>query len=198
MKELIPIPEPTDVTGAYETLEPQRRMFVSHFLSSFSVKQAATKAKVPYRTAAYWMTRQDVKNAILEKQNEVAQQCDISYEECLNHLARIARFDHKDYASNFKVSPETGEIGLTLEEFDQMDTSCIQEMSAKVNAQGVPYLVIKPYNKIEALKELLNRLEGTNGDKHLHFHLDKEEAKNKTAAELSSTYQEMVQNAMTR
>jgi len=196
--QLVEINEAKDVTGAYNSLLLARKVFVSNYLAGFSIKQAAKTTKIPYRTAKLWMTRQDVKDAILEKQCEITQKCDITYEECLNQLAKIARFDHKDYASNFSVSPETGDVGVTMEAFDNIDTEAIQELSCKINAQGVPYVVIKPYNKLEALKELLNRLEGTNGDKHIHFHMDKEEARSKTAAELSSNYQELVRNSMTK
>ena len=200
MEELVPVPtEPRDVTGSYSALSPHRQIFVSHFLATWSIKRAAQLSKTPLRTATYWMTLQEVKDAISEKQIDVAQRCDITYEECLNILAKIARFEHSDYASDFRMNLENGEIGLTLEAFDRMDTSVIQEMSCKVNAQGIPYVVIKPYNKLEALKELLTRLQGNmGGEQHLHLHLNSEETKKMSASELSANYQQMVQNAMTK
>lgn len=185
-------------TSAWDLISEQHKIFLSIYMVNNNALKAAERCGVSRRTAWNWLQRDDVNKAMAEKRLEIQQRCEVTIDECLNELAKIAFFKHSDYASNFKVDPESGEIGVTLEEFNEIDTSAIQEMSCKINAQGIPYVVIKPYNKIEALKELLNRLEGTNGDKHVHLHLTPEEMSKMNSKETSSNYQQLVQNAMTK
>ncbi len=166
--------------------------FINLYLLSYNVPRVAKKCGIAKQTAYQWLKRPEVQKAILDRKDSVAQQCDITVQECMNELAKIAFFDHKSYASDFKFDIEAGEFGCTLEDWRNMDTSALQEVSCKVNAQGIPYIVFKPYDKINALKELMNRLEGTNGDKHLHLHLTPEEMKDKSAQEIASDYQQLL------
>lgn len=184
-------------TTAFDKLSEQHKEFVALYLLTYSPKRVADKMRVHWRTTHEWLKREDVNNAIAEKRDEIQQRCDITVEECLNELSKIAFFDHKDYAKAFKKNPENGEFGVDLKEWDEMDTSAIQEMNIKIQ-DGVPIFTMKPYNKLEALKELINRLSGTNGDKHLHLHLKPEDLAKMDSKESSSNYQQLVQNAMTK
>ena len=144
-----------------------------------------------------WLKRKDVDAAIQERREEVQQRCDVTLEECLNELAEIAFFDHKSYATGFQTDPSTGKFGVDLDQWENMNTRAISKMEVKVQ-DGVPIFSMQPYNKVEALKELMNRIEGTNGDKHLHLHLKPEDMAKMDSKESSNNYQQLVQNAMTK
>ena len=179
-----------------EVLNEQRKKFIDYFLLCNSVTRAARKAGVTRRTGHNWLNNAEIKEEIARRVSTVVQTCDITLEECMNELAKIAFFDHKTYATNFEFDIESGQFGCTLEEWDNIDTSALQEISHKVSASGIPYIVFKPYDKVQALKELMNRIEGTSGDKHLHLHLDKEQLKNKSAQEVASEYQQLVKGSL--
>jgi len=176
-------------------LKPEQNAFINCLLLSNNRKMAAQKTGISISTAKNWLKEPNVKREIQNRIQSAKQRCDITLDECLNELGKIAFFDFKDIATDFKHKLQDGELGLTFEEFEDMDTSVIQEMTVKLNAQGIPYIVVKPYNKVEALKELLNRLSGGGGEKHLHLHLSKEDMKGKTAQELAANYQRLVQKS---
>lgn len=169
--------------------------FVNIYLLTCNLSITARKCGIAVNTANKWFQRPEVKDAIVRRQATIAQKCDVTVEECLNELQRIAFFDHKDYLKNFKVDPSSGEYGATLKDFEEMDTRALQEVSCKINAQGIPYVQIKPYNKVDALKELMNRIQGTGGDKHLHLHLNPEEMRNMSTKDATAAYQQLVEKA---
>ena len=179
-------------TSNLPVLTEERKNFVNIYLLTFNVRRAAKKCGVTRMTANNWLHRPEVKTEIQRRSALVAQECDVTVSECMNELARIAFFNYKDCIKNFKVDPESGDLGMTLDDWEDMDTSALQEIACRVNAQGIPYVTIKPYDKVAALKEILNRLDGIKDENHLHLHLTKEELKGKSAQEVSSAYQQMV------
>lgn len=182
---------------SYDSLDEEKRLFVDIYLMNFNILRAANKIGVPVGTARCWLKHKDIKLAIQDRKRDIQQKCDITLEECLNELAKIAFYDHKDATKNIVYDEETKMLKIDMEAWEDVDTSAIQEFYIKQDGNGKPYVVFKPYNKLDALKELMNRLEGTNGDKHLHLHMTKDEMGNLSSKENSNVYQQLVQNAMT-
>jgi hypothetical protein len=184
--------------GRYQTTEhltENEQIFVNIYPLTYNVYLTARKCGITNKTAFKYLRKPAVKAAIATVTEKVAQRCEVTAEECMNELYKIAFFDHKSYLEKFSPDPENGEMGIKLKDLEEMDTSALQEISVKVSG-GIPYIVAKPYNKVEALKELMNRLQGTNGDRHLHLHLSPEEMKKVSAQEAASTYQQLVQKAI--
>lgn len=170
----------------YPGVTIQEHSFVLGYLMTHNVKDAAKKASISVPTAKEWLKKQPIKRMILSKAKEIEQVADVTIAECVNELKKIAFFDHKDYLKDFNKD------FIELKDFEDMDTSGIQSMNVKLNAKGDAYVEIKPYNKIEALKELLLHLKGYQGPSSVHLHINEETAKNLTSQEISAEYHTIV------
>jgi len=180
----------------YDLLEDEKKLFVDLYLLNLNVIRTANKMGLPLRTAKSWLKHKGIKEAIECRKRDIQQKCDITLEECLNELAKIAFFDHKQVTKNITFDEKTKELKVDMEAWEDMDTSAIEDFYIKQDKDGKPFISFKPYSKLDALKELMNRLEGTNGDKHLHLHMTNEEMSKMNSKENSNTYQQLVHNAM--
>jgi len=178
-KQMSPVPE----CGLEE------HAFVMSFLLDQNRAAAARRCGICDKTARKWLQKPGVQALITRKAREIEQVCDVTLAECLNELKKIAFFKHQEYAKDFKFEVEEGCLGVTLEDFKDMDTSAIASMNMKVNSQGVPYVEIRPYNKIEALKELIAHLKGYQGPSSVHLHINSADAKKMSAQEIAARYQ---------
>lgn len=160
--------------------------FVISYLMDHNVRQAAKRCGITTAAAHRILKKRPVQNMILKKAKEIEEVADITIEQCVNELKRIALFDHKDYLKDFKDGQ------MTLKDFEEMDTRGIQSMNIKVNNEGVPMVEIKPYDKVSALKELLSHLKGYKGPQQVHFHFTDEQAQKMSGQEVTARYQQIV------
>jgi hypothetical protein len=183
---------PAEKLPMIDNLPINKHKFACSFLMDLNVKFAAKRCGIKVTKARAWLKDPDVVNFISEKGKEYEQKCDVTIEQCLNELKKPAFFTWDEIADDFKVELEAGKVGITLKDFNDMDTSAIQSLNCKINAQGVPYVEVKPYDKLEALKLLIDNLKGYQGPKSVHIHLDSEKVKNMTSQEISANYQLIV------
>jgi len=194
MKQVTPMDLQNELSP-FPGVKPKDFEFAMNYLLDGHVVMAAKRAGIAKSTAHQILKKPAVKKLLLAKGREVEQRCDITIDECLNELKKIAFAKPSDFMTNFEFDVEAGNIGMTLEDFKDIDTSAIESMNQKIGSGGIPYVEIKLYNKITALKELIGHLKGHVAPKELHIHLTKEQAKSKTAQEISADYQLLVDEA---
>jgi len=174
-------------------LTDREKEFVSTFLLTGIIRKTAEVMGISEIRAHVFHRRPQVQKALIAKRNEVAQRCDITLNEVMNELQRIAFFDHKSYLKKLQYDTKNGDYEMVLRKLEEMDTRALSEITFKKKNKGGYEIGIKAYNKMDALKELANRLQGTNGDKHLHLHLDQEKFKDMTSKEAAAAYMSRVQ-----
>ena len=174
-------------------LSPPEAKYIATYLVNFDKKAAAKAAGVKYATGNKYLYRPHVKRYLKEHAKAIQEKCELTVEDVVNELKKIAFFKHSEYAEDFQMDVERGNIGVTMKEFENIDTSAIASMNAKINAQGIPYVEIKPYNKVEALKIILDHIKGYQGPTDVHFHL--EDNKDMSAQEVAAKYQVMIQES---
>jgi len=172
-----------------------KKHFALNYLMDFNMAFACRRVGIARKTGMNWLKEKSVQDFIAENQAIVAQKCNITQEEVLNELSKIAFFDHKSYMTDLNFEVEEGSIGITLEQYDMIDFSAVQSVIAKTDKMGVPFIEIKPYNKVEALKQLLEWFKNSKIAENVHFHITREDLKNRSAQEITKDYHNMVQNA---
>ena len=161
--------------------------FITAYLLDFNVESAARTANISSRSGHRYLAKDYIQEYLKEHSKQLQEKCDVTLEQVVKELAKVAFFDHKSYLEAFD------ENGMTLKDFKNMDTSSISSMIIKKNALGIPTVEIKPYNKVDALKTLLDHLKGYQGPTDVHFHAESEEAKKMTSQEIAAKYQIMIQ-----
>lgn len=174
----------------YPKVTPQQHSFVLSYLLDFSIKDACKRVGISSATGTNWLKLAPIRKMIQQKAKDVEQIADVTIAQVVNELKRVAFFDHKDYMKDFKATSKSA--GVTLKDFEDMDTRAIQSMNVKVNAKGKSFVEIKPYNKVDALKELLAHLKGHQGPSSVHLHITEDMAKRMSSQEIAADYQTIV------
>jgi phage terminase small subunit len=174
----------------YKEVTPAQHKFVLAYLIDFNVSKAAKSVGVTPLTGTRWLKLQSVKDMIDVKAQEIEKTADVTLEDCVRELKEIAFFDLNSYIKDFKQ--KKGKAELTFHDFQQMNTRALQSINVRTNSKGQTQVEIKPYNKVEALKELISHLKGYKGPSTVHLHLTEEMAKNMSGQEITANYQQLV------
>lgn len=176
-------------------LPPKKLDFANQFMFDFNVKFSAKRAGITQATARAWLKDPAVENYITTNQMNVAQKCNITQEECLNELSKIAFFNHKDILQDVEIDKETGNIKVDMQCFKDADLSAAKSVMIKTDSQGKPFIEIMPYNKLDALKELLSWFDKSKIADTVNFIITKEDMVGRTAQDITKDYHDLVQNA---
>lgn len=188
-------------------LDPRKKNFAMQYLLDFNVPLASKRCGISKATANNWLREEPIKDFITENQAKVAQQCNITQEEVLNELGKIAFFKH-DYMTDLSLesrpadqaledameNSEQGIIGVRIEDFQDIDFSAVQSVVLKLDGGKQPYLEIRPYNKLEALKVLNEWFVKSKPDGSGITLTPEDLNDGRSAAERARDYHDMVQN----
>jgi hypothetical protein len=164
--------------------------FLMTYLMTRNVSEACRTVHISNQTGHKWLKKKEMKAIIEEYGRRITQKFELTLDKCLNELKKIAFFDHKDYLEKFSF--KDGEACVEISDLENIDTTAIKSMTIKTNSKGIPYVEIKPYDKMEALKELIVHLKGYQGPKELHLHVTEDKVKKLSAQEVSANYQMLV------
>lgn len=175
-------------------LPEERKAFALSYLMDFSISRSASRCKISTVTAQNWLKDKNVIDFIVRNQTEIAQKCNITQEEVLNELGKIAFFKH-DYLTDLSLEVEEGTFGISIAEFENIDFSAVQSVVVKMDKNDNPYLEIRPYNKVDALKSLQEWFIKSKIPENVHFHITREDLAGRSAADVAKDYHDLVQNA---
>lgn len=139
-----------------EVLNPKQAKFVKEYLIDLNAKQAAIRAGYSEKTAEVQGCRLlrnvQVKAAIGKASAKMAQKLEITHERIMEELALIGFSDLGDFV-------EFGPDGVVIKNVQGKNTRCLAEVSETTGKDGGS-LKFKLHSKVEALKELDDRLFG--------------------------------------
>jgi hypothetical protein len=163
-------------------LDEEQRLFVSSFVLDFNFPATSRRTGISVARCRKMHKLPVVEQSIDQIKSKIAEVCDITSAQVLNELKRIAFYDINDHIKNVNSS------GVTFKELEELDGRAIAEVTESCTPDGITYTNIKSHNKLKALEILANWFKGLPEEKHIHFHLDDEDLKGKTAAQLGQEY----------
>lgn len=145
-------------------MTPKQELFVKEYLKDLNATQAAIRAGYSEKTARVQasdlLTKLDIQEAIQTARQRVATKLDITHEKICEELALIGFSDMGDFV-------EFGPTGVKIKNAQGKNTRCLAEVSETTTKEGGS-IKFKLHSKVEALKELDDRLFGKPAQKLEH------------------------------
>lgn len=171
--------EPTEVEVYKSPFEADLDAKAVYFCHQYAIdldpQASARRCAITLREANKYLRNPLVKKCVADIHSNVLEHCNITLQEILNELKRIAFFDIKG------VVKHLNENGVVFHDLDDIDGRATAEIKQAHTKDGHTYAMIKPHRKLDALKCLLEYFKDTPAEQHLHIHTD--EVKNQNPEE---------------
>lgn len=156
--------------------EMLEKVFIASYLLDFNISKASARCHIGTKKGIAILKRDHVQAAIEKNVNQISQKCMISAEECLNELGKIAFYKH----------PSVTDGVLSAEDLEDLDMSAINTIEQITDRKtGEVRFKIVPYDKIQALKELLSHMKPQNNSMPV---FSEKELEGKSLQEISAAY----------
>jgi len=167
-------------------LSDQHLFFCNNYLLDFNVKEAARRCGISFNWAQQLLKRPEIKEFIDEKKAIIAEKCDVTAEQVLNEIKRVAFYDVKEHIQ------EANDSGVSLVPFEDMDGRAISEIQQKTTKDGITWAHVVPHRKLEALKILAEWFKDSKPKPHVHLHVTPEDISKMNAHEATAKYNELL------
>ena len=186
-----------------QKLTLEEELLVSNYLLDRNVRFTSQRTAIPVRRCYYLLRKEHVETEISQRARDIAERCDITAEQVLNEIARIAFYDIKQHIKTVRTNvigqiednekqKEDHETFLELQDWDEIDGRAIAEITEKYNKDGLPEIKIKAHSKMEALKVLAEWFKGGHGEGQTNIQINVNDLKGKSAQEVAADYQSMI------
>ena len=167
--------------------------FVTLYLETPILKYCAEQLGTSLSTLYTWLKRKNVNTHLQHYRAKIAEKCPFTLEQVANEAGRIAFYDVKQHikAINQDPSATNDSFLMSYKDLDKLDGRALKNVKEKL-VDGVPMVVVEPYEKDKFLRILADILKSQDPEKHVHVHLSAEDLAKRDIHGAAQAYQELM------